>query len=116
MLAIDPDAATRRREEAQKDPRVRRWQEDAGTAALAGFGLPAADVLEADQRITARAQAQRNAGWPGSLDELRARAHLDALLDRRPPLPPPAPRPATATSCPDPQDRCPDPQDRKLHT
>jgi hypothetical protein len=25
VLAVDPDAATRRREEAQKDPRVRRW-------------------------------------------------------------------------------------------
>jgi hypothetical protein len=80
VLAVDPEAATRRREEAQKDPRVRRWQEDAGTAALAGFGLPPADVLEADQRITTRALALRDAGLPGSLEELRARAYLDALL------------------------------------
>jgi hypothetical protein len=80
VLAVDPEAATRRREEAQKDPRVRRWQEDAGTAALAGFGLPPADVLEADQRITARALALRDAGLPGSLEELRARAYLDTLL------------------------------------
>ncbi len=80
VLAVDPEAAARRREEAQKDPRVRRWQEDAGTAALAGFGLPPADVLEADQRITARALALRNAGLPGSLEELRARAYLDTLL------------------------------------
>jgi len=80
VLAVDPDAATRRREEAQKDPRVRRWQEDAGTAALAGFGLPPADVLEADQRITARSLALRDAGLPGSLEVLRARAYLDALL------------------------------------
>jgi hypothetical protein len=43
VLAVDPDAAARRREEALKDPRVRRWREDAGTAALAGYGLPAAD-------------------------------------------------------------------------
>jgi hypothetical protein len=82
VLAVDPDAATRRREEAQKDPRVRRWQEDAGTAALAGFGLPPADVLEADQRLTARAQSLRDAGLPGSLDDLRARAYLDTLLGR----------------------------------
>ncbi len=80
VLAVDPTAATRRREEAQKDPRVRRWQEDAGTAALAGFGLPPADVLEADQRITARALALREAGLTGSLEELRARAYLDTLL------------------------------------
>ncbi len=39
VIAVGPGAAARRREEAQKDPRVRRWQEDAGTAALAGFGL-----------------------------------------------------------------------------
>jgi Domain of unknown function (DUF222) len=45
VLAVDPEAATRRREQAQRDPRVRRWQEDAGTAALAGFGLPPAEVL-----------------------------------------------------------------------
>src|SRR6201996_2542668 len=81
-LAADPQAAARRREEAQKDPRVRRWQEDAGTAALAGYNLPPADVLAADQRLTARALALRDAGLPGSVEELRARAYLDALLDR----------------------------------
>jgi hypothetical protein len=80
VLAADPEAATRRREQAQKDPRVRRWQEDAGTAALAGYGLPPADVLEADQRLTDRALALRDAGLPGSLEELRARAYLETLL------------------------------------
>jgi Domain of unknown function (DUF222) len=124
VLAVDPTAATRRREEAQKDPRVRRWQEDAGTAALAGFGLPPADVLEADQRITARALSLRDAGLAGSLEELRARAYLDALLgqdstpgqfpdptpgqspDPTPTSPAPAPRrsepgdPASATGTP----------------
>jgi hypothetical protein len=82
VLAVDPDAATRRREEAQKDPRVRRWQEDAGTAALAGYALPPADVLAADQRLTERALALRAAGLTGPLEELRARAYLDALLGR----------------------------------
>lgn len=84
IIAIDPDAARRRREEAQRDPRVRRWQEDAGTAALAGFGLPPADVLAADQQITRRALDLRAAGVAGSLEELRARAYLDALLGRDP--------------------------------
>jgi hypothetical protein len=90
VLAVDPQAATRRREEAQKDPRVRRWQEDAGTAALAGYGLPPADVLAADQRLDDRARALREAGLPGSLEELRARAYLDALLgqDSTPPAEP----------------------------
>jgi Domain of unknown function (DUF222) len=82
IIAIDPEAARRRREEAQRDPRVRRWQEDAGTAALAGFGLPPADVLAADQQLTHRALDLRAAGLAGSLEELRARAYLDALLGR----------------------------------
>ncbi len=84
ILAIDPAAAQRRREQAQKDPRIRRWREDAGTAALAGYGLPPADVLEADQHLTERALHLRDAGQPGTLDELRARAYLDALLGREP--------------------------------
>jgi Domain of unknown function (DUF222) len=87
ILAIDPEAAQRRREQAQKDPRIRRWREDAGTAALAGYGLPPADVLEADQHLTERAQDLRAAGLPGTMDELRARAYLDALLGRGPTQP-----------------------------
>jgi Domain of unknown function (DUF222) len=82
ILAVDPEAARRRREDAQRDPRVRRWREDAGTAALAGYGLPPVDVLEADQHLTERAQHLRAAGLPGTLDEPRARAYLDALLGR----------------------------------
>jgi hypothetical protein len=87
VLAVDPEAATRQREEAQKEPRLRRWREDAGTAALAGYGLPPADVLAADERLSARALSLRAAGLPGTLEELRARAYLDALLgqDSTPP-------------------------------
>ena len=84
ILAIDPEAAQRRREQAQKDPRIRRWREDVGTAALAGYGLPPADVLEADLHLTERALDLREAGLPGTLGELRARAYLDALLGRHP--------------------------------
>ena len=57
VLAADPGAARARREEAQRDARVLRWREDAGTAALCGRDLPSADVLAADQRISARARA-----------------------------------------------------------
>ena len=94
VIAVDPEAAARRREEAQKDPRVRRWQEDAGTAALAGYGLPPADVLAADQQLTGRALALRDAGVPGTIGDLRARAYLDALLGRdSTPVPPSQPAP-----------------------
>jgi hypothetical protein len=105
VIAVDPKAAERR-EEAQKDPRVRRWREDAGTAALAGYGLPPADVLAADQQLTTRALALRDAGLPGTVEELRARAYLDALLDRdsTPPAAPREPAPAPAQQRPPPAD------------
>ena len=89
ILAIDPEAAQRRREQAQRDPRIRRWREDAGTAALAGYGLPPADVLEADQHLTERALDLREAGLPGTMDELRARAYLTPSSAAT--LPPPRP-------------------------
>ena len=105
VVAVDPAAAERRREQAQKDPRVRRWREDAGTAALAGYGLPPADVLEADQYLTSRALDLRDAGLAGSLDQLRARAYLDAILGRSSspsaapaPCPGPPPRQAPRSS------------------
>ena len=105
VLAADPGAARARREEAQRDARVLRWREDAGTAALCGRDLPSADVLAADQRISARARQLRSAGVTGTLDELRARAYLDFLLGRdsmpqpqpQPqPQPPPSAKPGTA--------------------
>ena len=98
VLAADPGAARARREEAQRDARVLRWREDAGTAALCGRDLPSADVLAADQRISARARDLRSAGVTGTLDELRARAYLDYLLGRDS-MPPPQPsgQPGTAT-------------------
>ena len=51
-----------------------------------GRELPPAEVLAADQRISARAHELRAAGLEGGLDELRARAYLDLLLgkDSRP--------------------------------
>ena len=101
VLAADPGAARARREEAQRDARVLRWREDAGTAALCGRDLPSADVLAADQRISARARDLRSAGVTGTLDELRARAYLDFLLGRDS-MPPPQPsgQPETAGGSP----------------
>ena len=97
VLAADPDAARARREQAQRDARVLRWREDAGTAALCGRDLPSADVLAADQRISARARQLKSAGVTGTLDELRARAYLDFLLGRDSTPPQPSGQPGTAT-------------------
>ena len=80
VLKVDPGAARKRREEAQKDARVELWREDAGTAALCGFHLPPDQVLAADQAITNLAMSLKNAGCPGTMDQLRARAYLDILL------------------------------------
>jgi hypothetical protein len=51
-----------------------------------GRELPPAEVLAADQRITAWARELKAAGLEGDMDVLRARAYLDLLLgkDSRP--------------------------------
>ena len=87
VMDVAPDKARKRREDAKKDARVQRWAEDSGNAALMGRELPPDEVLAADQRITAWAHELRKAGLDGSMDELRARAYLDLLLDKdsRPP-------------------------------
>src|SRR5690242_2078111 len=83
VLAADPSAARRRKERAQEDARVERWDEHAGTAALAGRDLPPASVLAADQNLTALARQLKAAGVPGTMDTLRAEAFL-ALLSGTP--------------------------------
>ncbi|MGA2828289.1 MAG: DUF222 domain-containing protein [Streptosporangiaceae bacterium] len=64
VLQVDPDAARQRREQAQRDARVGLWREDAGTAALCGFGLPPDEALAADQMISSRARDSKRPGWP----------------------------------------------------
>jgi Domain of unknown function (DUF222) len=86
VIQVAPGKARRRREAAARDARVQRWAEDSGNAALMGRELPPAEVLAADQRITARARELKAAGLEGDMDVLRARAYLDLLLgqDSRP--------------------------------
>ena len=81
VMEVAPDKARKRREQAARDARVQRWAEDSGNAALMGRELPPAEVLAADQRITAWAQELKKAGLDGDMDVLRARAYLDLLLD-----------------------------------
>lgn len=79
VMAADPTAARRRKERALQDARVERWDEHAGTAALAGRDLPPASVLAADQNLSALARQLQAAGAAGTLDHLRAQIYL-ALL------------------------------------
>jgi hypothetical protein len=82
VMEVAPAKARKRREEAASDARVQRWAEDSGNAALMGRELPPAEVLAADQRITAWARELKKAGLEGDMDVLRARAYLDLLLDK----------------------------------
>jgi Domain of unknown function (DUF222) len=86
VMEVNPGKAKKRREHMAKRTRVERWAEDSGNAGLAGRELPPAEVLAADQRVTAWATELRKAGLDGSMDALRARAYLDLLLgtDSRP--------------------------------
>ena len=79
VIAADPAAAKRRKEEALKDARVEASGQPSGTATLAGRDLPPADVLAADKHLSALAQAMKKAGAEGTMDQLRARAYLHLL-------------------------------------
>ncbi|HEY2579467.1 MAG TPA: DUF222 domain-containing protein, partial [Streptosporangiaceae bacterium] len=89
ILAVDPDAARRRREEAQKDARVERWIDPEGTATLAGRCLPPAEVLAADKRLCAIAKSWKRQGAQGGMDLLRAHVYLALLLGHPIATPPP---------------------------
>src|SRR5580704_7204860 len=87
VVTVDPEGAEKRRERAQaEEARVRFWREHAGTAALAAFGLPPDEGLAANQHIQDQALAYKAAGVPGTMDQLRVRAFLDAIngTDSRP--------------------------------
>jgi Domain of unknown function (DUF222) len=80
VVKVDPEGARKRRERAQQeDARVAFWREQAGTAAVAGFGLPPDQALAANQHIQDKALAYRAWGIPGTVDQLRVLAFLDAL-------------------------------------
>ncbi len=84
VIVADPEAVRARRESAEREARVERWDEPAGTAGLAGRDLPAPDVLAADANITAIAGELRAAGLEGTMDHLRAQVFLALLSGRSP--------------------------------
>jgi hypothetical protein len=53
VLYVDPSAARRRQDAAQKEARVELWHEQAGTCALAGRDLPPAYTIAADKYLAA---------------------------------------------------------------
>ena len=100
VLVVDPAAARRRREQAERHAHVACWADPEGTATLAGRFLPPAEVLAADRRLAAIAAAWKKAGAQGGLDLLRAHAYLALLLGQDTTTPPTAlltPLPVTGT-------------------
>jgi hypothetical protein len=79
VLAYDPEAGIRRRQEAEKEARVETWTEAAGTGAIAGRDLPPADVLAADKTLDADARWLKARGVEGTMDQLRAKAFTARL-------------------------------------
>ncbi|HCU96416.1 MAG TPA: hypothetical protein DHU96_28350, partial [Actinobacteria bacterium] len=88
VLAVDPQAAERRREEAEKKAWVALSGDHDGTASLSGRFLPAVQAAAAWTRICAIARAMEAAGAGGGMDLLRAQAFVGLLLGTLPLIPP----------------------------
>jgi hypothetical protein len=76
---LDPDAASRRREKAERQRSVQLTETDDGTAYLTGADLPAEAASAAYGRITAIAAGLKHDGDTRKIDQLRADVYL-ALL------------------------------------
>jgi hypothetical protein len=93
VIAADPGAAERRRQNAERYAQVSLYGDDNGTATLTGTGLPAVEAAAAMARITAIARAMKAAGQDGTLDLHRSRALIGLLLGTLPYIPPPGSTP-----------------------
>jgi hypothetical protein len=92
VMSVDPTAAERRRKEAERHSRVELTGDDAGTAALYGRLLPAAQASAAWARISAMANTLQTRGAGGGIDLLRAQVFIGLLLGTLP-QPPGVPGP-----------------------
>jgi hypothetical protein len=82
VLRLDPEAVRRRKEQARRGATVRSFREESGNAGITGREMPSAEVLASMQHVEARARALRDAGAPGTWEELKVRATLDLLQER----------------------------------
>src|SRR5690242_658217 len=93
---LDPQAVRKRKEKARREARVRAFREESGNAGISGRELPSVEVLASMQHVEDRARALRDAGVPGTWEELKVRATLDLLQERDS-------RPAPGPGSPDPE-------------
>ncbi len=79
VIAVDPEAAKERAAEAVTGRHVESYLDSAGTATLAGVGLPADRAAAAAERLSAIARTAKAGGDGRSLDQLRADTFLELL-------------------------------------
>ena len=82
VLRLDPEAVRKSKEKARREARVRAFREESGNAGISGRELPSVEVLASMQHVEERARALREAGVPGTWEELKVRATLDLLQER----------------------------------
>jgi len=82
VLRLDPEAVRKRKEQARRGATVRAFREESGNAGITGREMPGVEVLASMQHVEARARALREAGVPGTWEELKVRATLDLLQER----------------------------------
>ena len=83
VLKLDPEAAARQKEAGRRNAYVQTFREPSGNAGMIARELPSDEVLASWQHVEQRALDLRAAGIPGTLEELRVRAYLDLLQERR---------------------------------
>src|SRR5690242_3208735 len=79
---LDPQAVRKRKERARREARVRAFREESGNAGITGREMASVEVLASMQHVEDRARALRDAGVPGTWEELKVRATLDLLQER----------------------------------
>jgi hypothetical protein len=84
VMALDPEAAAKRKKRGKKQARVQSWQEDSGNAALAGREMRPEDVMAANSYYDDLAKVLRQQGAPGTLRELRLQAFSDLNTGKDP--------------------------------
>jgi len=90
VIEVNPEAARKRREAAQRHKRVEMFPELSGNTCISGRELPPELALVAIGNIEARARQLRAAGVAGDMDCLRTLACLDMLGAPDPAIPHPA--------------------------
>jgi hypothetical protein len=82
-ITVDPESATRRREDAERNSsRVTMFREESGAAGLSGRDLPTDQTLAAHASVCARAEVYETSSvFPDGtrMDQYRAAAYLDLL-------------------------------------